>query len=72
MSADEDRSTQIARGLDLRARDVKHFSLLPCAYEHFALIAAFGMPERVDIAPVSPKEAASHPPTAACPTVQEN
>jgi hypothetical protein len=72
MSADEDRSTQIARGLDLRARDVKHFSLLPCAYEHFALIAAFGMPERVDIAPVSPKEAALHPPTAACPTVQEN
>jgi hypothetical protein len=71
-TADEDRSPQIARGLDLRARDMKHLSVLPCAYEHFALIAAFGMPERVDIATVSPKDAASHRPTAACPVVQEN
>ncbi|MEO9234163.1 MAG: hypothetical protein ABI421_12575 [Polyangiaceae bacterium] len=71
-SADEDRSPQIARGLDLRTRDVKHFSVLPCAYEHFALIAAFGAPERVVIASVSPRDAATHRPTAVCPTIQEN
>lgn len=71
-SADEDRAPQIARGLDLRARDVKHVSVQPCAYEHFALIAAFGMPERVDVTPVSPKDATSHHSTAACPTVRED
>ncbi len=71
-SADEDRAPQIVRGLDLRARDVQKITLVPCAYEHFALIAAFGMPERVDIAAVSPKDAAAHRPDASCPALREN
>ncbi len=71
-SVDEFRGPQLARGADLRARDVKKISVVPCAYEHFALIAAFGKPERVDIAPVAPKDAVEHRPTADCPRVQEN
>lgn len=71
-SAAEDRGPQLARGDDLRARDAKKISVVPCAYEHFALIAAFGKPERVDIAPVTPQDAAAHPPNADCPLVREN
>ena len=71
-SPDEDRGPQLARGNDLRERDAKKISIVPCAYEHFALIAAFGKPERVDITAVSPKDATSHRPTADCPLVQEN
>jgi hypothetical protein len=46
-SPNEDRSGQIAEGEALRARRVTHVTVVPCAYEHFALIAAFGAPERV-------------------------
>jgi hypothetical protein len=45
----EDRSAQIAEGEALRARHVPHLSVTPCAYEHFALVAAFGAPERVTV-----------------------
>jgi hypothetical protein len=71
-SADENRGPQLARGNYLRARDAKKISVVPCAYEHFALIAAFGKPERVDVAPIAPKDAATHTPNADCPIVLEN
>jgi hypothetical protein len=50
-SPDEDRSTQLARGDSLRARNVPHVVVIPCAYEHFATIAAFEAPERVTVEP---------------------
>jgi len=50
-SSSEDRSSEIARGEDMRAREVEHVTITPCAYEHFALIAAFGAPERVTVVP---------------------
>jgi hypothetical protein len=37
----------MARGLDLRDRGVQGADVTPCAFEHFALIAAWGEPERV-------------------------
>jgi hypothetical protein len=65
-SAEEMRTTQIARGLDMRARNVTHADIEPCAYEHFALLAAWGEPERASIA------APSHVlVTDACPRVRE-
>ena len=70
-SADEDRAPQIARGLDLRARNVAHLTIAPCAYEHFALLAAFGAPERADVAAVSPHDAVTRRPAADCPRVEE-
>lgn len=70
-TADEDRTTQIARGIELRARDVPHLVITPCAYEHFALLAAFGAPERADVAPVSPHDAVTRRPAADCPRVEE-
>ena len=42
----EERSAQIARGRELRGAD--RLVVTPCAYEHFALIAAYGAPERVE------------------------
>ena len=71
-STEEDRVPQITRGLDLKARDARHLSVVPCAYEHFALIAAFAAPERVDVATVSPKDASTHATSASCPRVVEN
>jgi len=62
----EQRDAPIARGLDLRARDVPHVEVTPCAFEHFALLAAWGSPER---ATVSPRTGA--PVTPACPLVVE-
>jgi hypothetical protein len=47
----EDRASQIARGLALRAADVPHVIVTPCAFEHFALLAAYGAPERADVRP---------------------
>ncbi|HEY1696598.1 MAG TPA: hypothetical protein VGG39_30765 [Polyangiaceae bacterium] len=52
-SPDEDRTAQIARGLDLRARHVEHAELRPCAFEQFALLAAWGEPERATVFPRS-------------------
>ncbi len=45
----EDRAPQIARGLELRTRGAKRLVVTPCAYEHLALIAAYGAPEDVTI-----------------------
>lgn len=66
MSASEDRRPQIQRGLALRSEDAAHAVVTPCAYEHFALIAAFGAPERVD---VQGGELPKREVTPACPAV---
>lgn len=47
LGAGERRDAQMARGLDLRDRGVQGADVTPCAFEHFALIAAWGEPERV-------------------------
>lgn len=60
----ERRDAQITRGLELRAEDAPDADITPCAYEHFALLAAWGAPERATI------EAATHqPPGPDCPRV---
>jgi hypothetical protein len=41
----EDRRPQIARGHALASEP--HLVIEPCAFEHFALVAAYGAPERV-------------------------
>ena len=64
-TADESRSAQIAEGLALRAAKVTHVIVTPCAYEHFALIAAYGSPESVEI-----RSASREPLTAACPRIE--
>jgi hypothetical protein len=60
------REAQIARGLDLRARHVLHVDVTPCAFEHFAMLAAWGAPERAAIEPRT-----GEPVTADCPAVVE-
>ncbi len=60
------RETQIARGLDLRARHVLHVDVTPCAFEHFAMLAAWGAPERANVAPRT-----GEPVTPECPAVLE-
>jgi hypothetical protein len=62
----ERREGPLARGLDLRARAVPHVEVTPCAFEHFALLAAWGAPERASVAPRT-----GAPLTAACPLVIE-
>jgi hypothetical protein len=62
----EHRELQIARGLDMRARAVASAAITPCAFEHFALVAAWGSPER---ATLNPRTGAAV--TAACPGVEE-
>jgi hypothetical protein len=63
----ENRDHQVARGLELRDYRVPHARVTPCAYEHFALIAAYGAPENVTI--VEP--ATRTEPNANCPNVEE-
>ena len=60
------REPQIARGLDLRVRAVEHVAITPCSFEYFALLAAWGAPERARIG-----ERTGAPPTAECPGVVE-
>jgi hypothetical protein len=60
----ERRDPQIARGLAMRASHVASAVITPCAFEDFALLAAWGEPERARVNP-SRRE----PPTADCPTV---
>jgi hypothetical protein len=60
----ERRDSQIARGLELRARDAASAVITPCQFEHFALLAAWGEPER---AVVNPRTKA--PTTPDCPAV---
>lgn len=66
-ASDEDRAPQIARGLDLRQRDVAHVEITPCAFEHYALLAAFRHPERVTV-----HKSNGGVPSAACPLVDEH
>ena len=54
-----DRAVQVARGHALRGEP--NFRVVPCAYEHFALIAAYGAPERVEVG-TEPKPTAGHCP----------
>jgi len=51
MSEDESRRAQIERGLALAAsfQAEDHWRVIPCAYEHFALLAASAEPERFTI-----------------------
>ncbi|MDP9148882.1 MAG: hypothetical protein M3O36_02920, partial [Myxococcota bacterium] len=62
----ERRDAQTARGLELRARGVSSAEITPCSFEHFALIAAWGEPER---AVVRPRTGSA--PTEDCPRVEE-
>jgi hypothetical protein len=45
----EDRKDAIARGEKLRAEGAAAIVVTPCAFEHFALIAAYGSPENAEI-----------------------
>jgi hypothetical protein len=69
-SDSERRDAQIARGLEMRARGVDHATVTPCAFEHFALLAAWGAPERATVRPRSgrdPRASVTEP----CPDVVE-
>jgi hypothetical protein len=61
-TGDAARDPQLARGAALRS--AAHLTVEPCAYEHFALIAAYGAPERVTTLPTR-----KLPVTDACPAV---
>lgn len=56
------REAQLRRGIALRGE--AHLTVEPCAYEHFALIAAYGAPEHVASLP-----SRKLPVTDACPAV---
>jgi hypothetical protein len=60
----ERRDSQIARGLELRARGTPIADITPCQFEHFALIAAWAEPERARVRP-----RAQVPVTIDCPLV---
>lgn len=62
----ERREPQIARGLDLARRDVAAADVTPCSFEHFALLAAWGRPERATV-----HDRTGAPPTAECPELVE-
>jgi hypothetical protein len=66
--AADDRTAQISAGTKLGAERAEHLEITPCAYEHFALIAAFGAPERVSVTPRT--EAAPAAVTSSCPAVE--
>jgi hypothetical protein len=50
---EEQRRDQLALGRALAARHAQGFDVVPCAYEHFATLAAFGAPEDATILPAS-------------------
>ena len=60
----ERRDAQIARGLELRTQGAESAEITPCQFEHFALIAAWGEPERTRVQPRT-----GQPPTTDCPRV---
>jgi hypothetical protein len=62
----EDRAPQLARGRELRARHVPSVTIVPCSFEHFALLAAWGQPERANVQPRT-----GAPSTPDCPLVSE-
>jgi hypothetical protein len=59
------RTAQIFVGSTLRAENVEHIVLTPCAYEHFAVVAAFAAPEKVTTLPRT-----DAPVTGACPAIE--
>jgi hypothetical protein len=61
----DQRESQIARGLDLRKRSVAAADITPCAFEHFAVLAAWGSPERARVHP-----ATHEPPFPPCPRIE--
>lgn len=61
----EDRTAQISLGSTLRSEKVEHVVLTPCAYEQFAVVAAFGAPEKVTTLPRT-----DAPVTASCPAIE--
>src|SRR4029077_15820960 len=65
-SESERRDAQIARGLDLRMRRVLSAVIEPCSFEHFALIAAWGEPEKASVLGRT-----GETPTGECPGVVE-
>jgi hypothetical protein len=60
------REPQIARGQDLARRDVAAVEVTPCSFEHFALLAAWGKPERATV-----HDRTGAPPTSSCPLIVE-
>jgi hypothetical protein len=64
LSEPERRDVQIARGLELRAQQPAAADITPCQFEHFALIAAWGEPQRALVHPRTQK-----PVTIDCPLV---
>lgn len=60
------RDPQLAAGLAMRQRGVSRAEITPCGYEHFALLAAWGQPERAQVNP-----SLHLPPSADCPRVVE-
>jgi hypothetical protein len=64
-SQQEDRHAQIAAGRQLRSEPGLHIAVTPCEFEHFALLAAFGAPERALVLPRSHKPVASD-----CPQIE--
>ena len=60
------RDAQLARGATMRALGVHEAVITPCAFEHFALLAAWGEPEH---ATIEARTGATV--TATCPTVLE-
>jgi hypothetical protein len=64
LSEPERRDMQIARGLELRARAAPVAEITPCQFEHFALMAAWGEPERARVHPRT-----QQPLTIDCPLV---
>jgi hypothetical protein len=61
-----DRRAQVERGRALRDEGVTALTVVPCAYEHFALLAAYGSPERA-VVMASPEK---RPVTETCPRVE--
>jgi hypothetical protein len=62
----ERRDAQIARGFEMRSRHVIRALITPCSFEHFALLAAWGEPERADVGRRTGKA-----PSDTCPSVVE-
>jgi hypothetical protein len=60
----ERRDVQIERGLALRSSGAPAAEITPCQFEHFALIAAWGEPERARVLPRT-----QEPSTIDCPRV---
>jgi hypothetical protein len=60
-----DRRIQLARGRALALTSPAGLVVEPCAFEHFALVAAYGAPERVEVLPRT-----GAPVTSSCPRVE--